>query len=296
MNRNNKIDQLTVAELTPEKFDIDYLVVGRPVVITDFIASSVDWDLDFLCANLGDDEWMVRDYGSGHFDKPRYQWMKYCDHIKITIHTFAEHIRDGSGKARNLYLAQNPIGDTAAAKSISKEMQFLTQNLNFKPATPEASLNLWLGAAGHSEPLHFDPSDGTLMLLHGKKRVVLFPPRQTKNLYPFGFYDILPFWVSQVDVDQPDLNVHPQFSQAEDERYEVTLSPGQLLFIPTHWWHEVVAEGEGYVCSCNFFWKVRPFKRNFQTLQSTVLWAVNRFPWHWVIRFNRFIYQLKNKQ
>lgn len=289
----NNIDHFSVSALNGGKFDKDYRRAGKPVVIDDFLDAAVDWDLDFLTSNLGDGEFAVRDYGEGHFEKPRYQWSKYCDHIKMTIQDFAQHLTDGSAKKRNLYLAQNPIGETLAAQSIAKEMQYITKELGFEEIIPEASLNLWLGPAGHAEPLHFDPGDGTLMLLHGKKRVILYPPKQTSNLYPFGFYDILPFWVSKVNVDKPDLTEHPKFSQAEADRYEVVLSPGQLLYIPTHWWHEVVAEGEGYVCSCNFFWKVRPFWRNFQTVRSTVLFVMNFLPWHWVIRFNRFIYKFK---
>lgn len=295
VNSSLSIDHVTTAELTPEKFDRQYRLPGKPVVVTDFINPPPDWDLEFLEANLGRDQWLVREYGAGHFDQPRYQWTKYCDHLKMTIDAFAGYLQDGSAKSRNLYLAQNPIGHTAAAQSIATELSFLTEKLKLEPAIPEACLNLWLGPAGHAEPLHFDPSDGTMMLLHGRKRVVLYPPEQTRDLYPFGFYDILPFWVSGVDIDRPNLEVHPRFSRAQQHRYEVTLGAGQLLFIPTHWWHEVVAEGDGFVCSCNFFWKVRPFRRRLLTLRSTVLWAMNLLPWHWVVRLNRFIYQLKNE-
>jgi hypothetical protein len=287
------IDQLTVAELTTEKFNKEYRVPGKPLVITDFLDNSVDWDLDFLCSHLGDRKFAVRDYGEGHFDAPRTEWTKYCDHVQMTIHDFAAHIKDGSAKKRNLYLAQNPIAETDALKSIATEMQFLTKTLGFEPIVPEASLNLWLGAAGHAEPLHFDPGDGTLIMMHGKKRVVLYPPKQSKNLYPFGFYDVLPFWVSRVNIDDPDLQIFPDFSKAEQDRYEVVLGAGQALFIPTQWWHEVIAEGEGYVCSCNHFWKVKPWWRKLQTLRGIVLFSMNLLPWNWVLRFNRFIYQFK---
>ncbi|MBL6987283.1 MAG: cupin-like domain-containing protein [Methylobacter sp.] len=287
------IDRFTKIELTAEKFDKNYRIPGRPVVVTDFLDSSIDWNLDFLRRHLGEGKFAVRDYGEGHFDAPRNQWTKYCDHVQMSIHDFATHITDGSAKKRNLYLAQNPIGETEAAKTIADEMRFLTQVLGFEPIIPEVSLNLWLGPAGHAEPLHFDPGDGTMMLLHGQKKVILYPPKQSANLYPFGFYDVLPFWVSQVNIEDPDLGEHPNFNKAQQDRYEVVLSPGQVLFIPTQWWHEVVAEGEGYVCSCNCFWKVKPLNRKFQSLRGAVLFAMNLLPWHWVLRFNRFIYKFK---
>lgn len=290
-----QIDELPLSELTMKRFNEDYRDRGKPLLIKDFIKPSVDWDLDFLCSHLGDDEYLVREYGEGHFDKPRHLWVKYCDHLKMTMKTFAEHISDGSAKKRNLYLAQSPIGHTDAAKSLATEMSFLTQELGLEPAIPEATLNVWIGPAGHAEPLHFDPGDGTLIQLHGSKKVILFPPRQTANLYPFGFYDTLPFWVSRVNIDNPDFTTHPRYAEAMKERYEVVLTPGQLLFIPTHWWHEVVSVGEGYVCSCNHFWKVKPYSRNFSSSRSIVMLLMNNLPWHWVLRFNRFIFNLKNR-
>lgn len=287
------IDRLTIAELSGEKFNREYRTPGKPLVITDLLAETVDWDLDFLSKQLDGRKFLVRDYGQGHSDVPRREWKKYCDHIQMTMREFAAHIRDGSAQNRNLYLAQNPIGDSEAVKTIANEMRFLTETLGFEPIIPTASLNLWLGAVGHIEPLHFDPGDGTMIMMHGKKRVVLYPPKQSQNLYPFGFYDVLPFWVSQVNSLEPDFQTYPNFARAAQDRYEVVLSPGQALYIPTHWWHEVIAVGEGYVCSCNHFWKVKPGWRRFQTIRGVVINAMNLLPWPWVLRFNRFIYQFK---
>ncbi len=293
LNAVQDVDHLTVSELTGDHFEHVYRRPGKPLVITDFLDSNIDWNLNFLSLNLGDQQFAVRDYGEDHFNTPKNQWTKYCDHIKLTIHEFIAHIRDGSAKQRNLYLAQNPIGDTKAALSIAGQMQFLTQTLGLEPAISEATLNIWFGPAGHTEPLHFDPSDGTMMVMHGKKRVISYPPSQSPNLYPFGFYDVLPFWISQVNIEEPDLNKYPSFGKAQRNRYEVLLSPGQLLFIPAQWWHEVVAEGEGYVISCNHFWKVRPLVRNFQSFQGFVLYVVNFLPWKWVLCFSQSIHRLK---
>jgi len=40
-----------------------------------------------------------------------------------------------------------------------------------------AMVNMWWGAAGHTEPLHMDVTDGTLCQLRGRKRIYLFPPK-----------------------------------------------------------------------------------------------------------------------
>jgi cupin-like protein len=82
---------------------------------------------------------------------------------------------------------------------------------------------------------HRDPGDGYLFQIMGKKRVVLFDPNQKSFLYPLHSYLCAqPLWV---DVLRPDLARHPRFARARG--YEVELDKGDLLFLPTGWWHGV---------------------------------------------------------
>ena len=53
---------------------------------------------------------------------------------------------------------------------------------------PVSDFNIWVEPGGHIECLHYDTLDGTLMQLHGSKKVLLFTPFQTYNLYPFPIY------------------------------------------------------------------------------------------------------------
>ena len=43
--------------------------------------------------------------------------------------------------------------------------------------------------------------------------------------------------MSPVDIANPDLDKFPKFAQAR--RLECTLRPGDALFMPAFWWHEV---------------------------------------------------------
>lgn len=291
-----EVDKLTWADLTLSRFRDDYQKPGRPFVLSDFADQSVaDWDIAFLQKNLGDADYSVREYGVGHFDKPRREWSKYCDHLRMPFSEYAELLASGAAHRRRMYMAQNPIGGTQAAATIRGSFQQLSQRTGLEPIIPAADINVWIGPGGHTEPLHFDPGDSTLVQLHGEKKVALFAPEQTANLYPFGFYDTLPFWVSSVDVEKPELSVFPRLTQALDNKHEVVLKSGEMLYIPTHWWHEVTALGTDYVSSLNHFWKVRPFPRNFNSSRSAVLYFMNKLPWGAVLKFNRFIYQLKAK-
>jgi lysine-specific demethylase 8/hypoxia-inducible factor 1-alpha inhibitor (HIF hydroxylase) len=175
-------------------------------------------------------------------------------------------------------MAQVDIGATRAAVSVRGAVDRLHQHTGLG-RNRHMDLNLWLGAGGHTEPLHFDSHDGTLMQLHGEKRVVLFPPSQTDNLYPFTFFGggLAP-WFSQVYLDKPDFAAYPALHTALTTKLEVTIAQGEVLYIPANWWHEVSSLGSEYVCSLNRFWKVRPVKRRFATPRATAIYFLLKMP------------------
>jgi lysine-specific demethylase 8/hypoxia-inducible factor 1-alpha inhibitor (HIF hydroxylase) len=128
-------------------------------------------------------------------------------------------------------------------------------------------MNIYVAPGGHSSGLHYDSVDGTLMQLHGAKKVVLFPPSQTYNLYPFPVYIHLRYglklrcWFSQVYPEDPDFKSFPKFKEALQHKREVILNKGETLYIPAGWWHEVIALGDEMVCAVNRFWRVYPTSR-----------------------------------
>lgn len=116
---------------------------------------------------------------------------------------------------------------------------------------PNSKRDKFIALSGHVTCLHCDPFDGILMQLSGVKRVVLFPPSQLSNLYPFPVTAHLRHGLkrrasySQVYPDRPDFDTFPKFRAAWQQRYEVILEAGDVLFIPVGWWHEVTALGKG---------------------------------------------------
>ncbi|XP_010878040.2 HSPB1-associated protein 1 homolog isoform X2 [Esox lucius] len=97
---------------------------------------------------------------------------------------------------------------------------------------------LWIGTDGASTPCHLDTYGYNLVLqVQGRKRWHLFPPADTGCLYPTRIPYEESSVFSQVDVLQPDLERFPSFRNAR--AHTVTLQPGQVLFVPRHWWHFV---------------------------------------------------------
>ncbi|KAI1885243.1 hypothetical protein AGOR_G00218160 [Albula goreensis] len=97
---------------------------------------------------------------------------------------------------------------------------------------------LWIGTAGASTPCHQDSYGCNLVLqVQGRKRWHLFPPEDTGCLYPTRIPYEESSVFSRVSVVSPDHCRFPAFSRAR--AHVVILEPGQVLFVPRHWWHYV---------------------------------------------------------
>jgi len=104
---------------------------------------------------------------------------------------------------------------------------------------------MFFGCKGSVTPLHYDPDLPHLFhtVLHGKKRVVLFPNDESRNLYKHPFNTR-----SYVDVDHPDFDKFPRLKNVTG--YQELLYPGETLFMPSGYWHHMVYEEGGYaVCT-----------------------------------------------
>uniref|UniRef100_U3EFH4 HSPB1-associated protein 1 n=1 Tax=Callithrix jacchus TaxID=9483 RepID=U3EFH4_CALJA len=97
---------------------------------------------------------------------------------------------------------------------------------------------LWIGSLGAHTTCHLDSYGCNLVFqVQGRKRWHLFPPEDTPFLYPTRIPYEESSVFSKINVVNPDLKRFPQFQKAQ--RHMVTLNPGQVLFVPRHWWHYV---------------------------------------------------------
>ena len=103
---------------------------------------------------------------------------------------------------------------------------------------------MFFGGQGSKVALHYDIDLSHVFLnqIHGRKRVVLFPPSESQRIYQ------LPFTVaSYINIDQPDFERYP--AQQFVKGFETILQPGETLFIPTHYWHYIEYTDGGYSIS-----------------------------------------------
>lgn len=116
--------------------------------------------------------------------------------------------------------------------------------LNLLPGASQALVSIWLGSKSRIAA-HYDFPHNLACNLVGHRRFTLFPPEQVVNLYP-GPMEFAPGGqdVSLVDFAAPDFNRFPRFAEALAAGFQVTLAPGDVLFMPSMWWHHVEAMDE----------------------------------------------------
>lgn len=82
-------------------------------------------------------------------------------------------------------------------------------------------------------PVHHDLTNNFMAQVVGRKQIKLISPLHQPLLYNHLHC------YSEVDLDNIDFDRFPLFRQVKI--HEVTLHPGELLFLPVGWWHHVRA-------------------------------------------------------
>lgn len=137
---------------------------------------------------------------------------------------------------------------------------------------PAVSPRLWIG--NHIVvATHHDLVRNLAICVAGTRRFTLFPPEQVENLYP-GPFEFTPAGapVSMVDATHPDLSQFPKFRRAMDAAQQATLLPGDAIYIPYMWWHQVESLDPISVLA-NYWWNEAPPKHRGLTPTDALLHA-----------------------
>jgi hypothetical protein len=120
-------------------------------------------------------------------------------------------------------------------------------------AHPSSQPRIWLGNA-LTTPTHLDEWFNIGCVVLGRRRFTLFPPEQIANLY-VGPLDYAPTGapMSLVQLHAADFERFPQFRAALAQARAAELGPGDALFIPPLWWHNVESLDPLNVL-VNFWW------------------------------------------
>ena len=155
---------------------------------------------------------------------------------RATLSQLAEHLLRIADEAE-------PIGIYAGATATATHLPRFDAENPFPLAAGQRRVQsrVWLGNATQVAT-HFDLSDNFAVVGLGSRRFTLFPPEATRDLYvgPLNV-TFAGQSVSMVDPLAPDLECYPRYAAARELGLTANLEPGDALFIPSLWWHHVVA-------------------------------------------------------
>ena len=104
------------------------------------------------------------------------------------------------------------------------------------------TMQLWMGTRGNVTPLHYDRNHGLLAQISGRKELVLYSHEDTPCLYPHPSYSDRAH-TSRVDLrrmhEDSYADLFSKFREAQP--HTCILKPGELLYMPPFWWHDVTS-------------------------------------------------------
>jgi len=214
-----------------EDFVQRYCIGNRPVVLTGVAAdwpALQHWSPQFLKQKFGD---VMVEIQTDRDSDPDYERNKLQHQASISMSALVDRVL-ASGPSNDFYLTAN---NEALRRP---ELAPLLNDIGSMPDVVDRSRladasSFWFGPAGTITPLHHD----TIMLFHtqivGRKRWRFISPLQTPHVYNFtGVF-------SPIDLDNVDLVRYPDFAKATV--LEVLVEPGETVFLPLGWWHQVTS-------------------------------------------------------
>ena len=230
-----------VRGLSPEDFLDRYYAPGRPVIIEraiDHWPALKRWTPDYLRRKVGN---APVEFQAERAANPDFEIDAYS-HKKVL--PFGDYLDLIAGGGNDAYVtANNSAANQAALAPLERDLGFVEKYLT------RAHGMMWIGPAGTFTPLHFDLTNNLIAQIVGRKRVIMLPPSESARLHHGRHV----FSAVRDLEDEAQLALYP--SAREARRFVVDLGPGDLLYSPIGWWHQVRSlEFSVTITYTNFRW------------------------------------------
>ncbi|MFZ2995812.1 cupin-like domain-containing protein [Sphingobium sp.] len=117
---------------------------------------------------------------------------------------------------------------------------------------PSAAPRIWMGNASVIA-CHYDSYDNLACVVAGHRRFTLYPPEAIADLYVGPIDYTLAGQPVSLAAGSMDNDRYPRFANARDGAMIVDLSPGDALYLPKLWWHQVEAQSPFNIL-VNYWW------------------------------------------
>jgi len=176
------------------------------------------------------------------------------------LDSLEEHAR--SGARVPFYLGKVPL---------RKELPELAQEIERAPTCPLRDFGTcfgslvpegvftYFGCGRNTTALHYDANDNLLLCIRGTKRLLLYPPSDARYLYPCNDFTrsaVVPFAKFE-DLSDELRRKFALVPQAHP--IEVRLVAGDMLYLPSCWWHCVEGSDEPNMI-LNWWFSLHPDK------------------------------------
>jgi hypothetical protein len=197
-------------------------------------------------------------------------------------------VTSGSGEgARSVYIGAASVPDYLPGFEAENRLDLLAG----KSVIPR----IWIGNKT-SVSTHYDQSDNVACVLAGKRRFIVFPPDQVANLYvgPLD-HTMAGQPASMVSVQNPDFERYPRFREALRNAMVAELEPGDAIYLPPLWWHQVDALSPFNIL-LNYWWNDAPADAGspFEAMVHGLL-TISQLPElrrnAWEAMFENFVFQ-----
>lgn len=228
-------------------------------------------DLDYLRRRCGHRRVAVKSLG--HDDRDGRKVFVTDPELKIPLVAFLENIEAferGEGGPPPFYVGKIPL---------RVEMPELAEDVERASASPQKvygdcfgphinqGVFTYFGCGRNTTAVHFDVHENLQICLCGTKRFWLFPPSDAKYLYPVNDFSrsaVVPF------THHADLSNELQLKyglQAKARPLEVTIRAGEMLYLPSCWWH-CVEGSEGRNMTLIWWFHMHADKKALATAHS----------------------------
>jgi len=217
--------------LSREEFLERYYAPGRPVILENELEdwpALARWSPSYLRDAVGSS---MIEYQGGRNKSERFEMYKDDHRREMPFDRFIDLICQSPGN--DAYVtAYNSARNAKALSVLHADVGFLSKFLSREVEQPNGMM--WIGPAGTITSLHHDLTNNFIAQIVGKKQLKIVPAADVGKLYNHRhvFSEI-------ADLDDPALD-HSRFPLLADARvYDVTLNPGEIIYMPLGWWHQV---------------------------------------------------------
>ncbi|SHI16276.1 cupin-like domain-containing protein [Ferrimonas marina] len=187
-----------------------------------------------------------------------------------------------------------PCGIYMGSTNLAQWFPTMVAEHSLNPGGVNPVGNLWLGNQTRVAA-HYDFPQNLACNLVGERVFTLFPPEQVDNLY-VGPLEFAPGGqaISMVELANPDLERFPRFAEALAVASEAVLAPGDVLYLPSMWWHHVEGRAPLNVLLTHW-WRDTPgyLGRPENALQHAIL-ALRNLPAEqrqaWKAQFEHYVF------